>query len=135
MDDGLYGYLDEDGFLYITGRKKEVLNIGGALVYPNEIEAAILKHPKVFDVAVIRYPDKELGEVAMALVQPHEGEKMSGEEVIEQCKKEGLYGYKIPRKVEFRTLPRDDMSKVLKRFIEEEYWGKAEEKKAEAERL
>ena len=135
MDDGLYGYLDEDDFLYITGRKKEVLNIGGALVYPNEIEKAILKHPKVFDVAVIRYPDKELSEVAMALVQLHEGEKMSEEEVIKQCKKEGLYGFKIPKKVEFRTLPRDDMSKVLKRFIEEEFWGKAEEKKAEAERV
>jgi len=116
------GYLDEDDFLYVTGREKELIIVGGVNVYPNEIEASILRNPKVLDVAVIKVPDKDLGEVPGAIIQLKEGEKSSKEEIIEHCKKEGLYGYKIPKIVEFiEELPKTPHGKTLKRELEKKY--------------
>jgi len=123
FDDGLLGYADEDGFLYLTSRVKEMLISGGVNIYPHEIESIILKHPKVFDVAVIPVPDKDLGEVPAAIVQLKEGEKMGEDEVMEHCKKNNLYGFKLPKLVEFvKELPRHVDGKVMKRELEEKYW-------------
>ena len=123
FDDGLFGYKDEDDFVYLTTREKEIIIVGGVNIFPNEIEAAIIKNPKVFDVGVIRVPDKDLGEVPAAVVQLKEGKKSSKEEIIDWCKTEELYGYKIPRIVEFvKELPRHIDGKLMKRELEERYW-------------
>lgn len=126
-DDGLLGYLDEDGFLYLTGRVKEMIISGGVNIYPLEIEEVILRHPAVFDVAVVRLPHPDLGEVPVACVQLHQGKAATEEEIIEFCKREGLYGYKLPAKVDFfDELPRHIDGKIIKRELEERYWKEAE---------
>ena len=123
FDDGLLGYMDEDDFLYLTGRAKEMIISGGVNILPNELEEIIVKHPKVLDVGVIRAPDKDLGEVPAAVVQLKKGEKATEEEIIEYCKKEGLHGYKVPRIVEFvEELPRHIDGKLIKRDLERKYW-------------
>jgi long-chain acyl-CoA synthetase len=123
FDDGLLGYQDEDGFLYLTGREKEMIISGGVNIYPLEIENVLLKHRAVMDTAVIRYPDEGLGEVPLAAIQLHEGAKATSEDIIAFCKEEGLYGFKLPAKVEFfEELPRHIDGKLLKREIEKLYW-------------
>jgi len=122
-DDGLIGYLDEDDFLYLTSRAKEMIISGGVNIFPNEIEYVIKKHPKVFDVAVIRAPHNDLGEIPAAVIQLKEGESLSADEVMEFCKAEGLYGFKLPKIIDFqKDLPRQLSGKLIKRAIEEPYW-------------
>lgn len=129
-DDGLLGYTDEGGFLYITGRVKEIIISGGVNVYPLEIEGVLLRHPAVFDAAVVSMPHPDLGEVAMACVQLHEGAKASGEDILLFCREQGLRGYTLPAQVEFfDELPRHIDGKIIKRELEKLYW-KDEEKRA-----
>ncbi|MDY6942481.1 MAG: AMP-binding protein [Pseudomonadota bacterium] len=121
-DDGLIGYLDDDGFLYLTSRVKEMIISGGVNLFPNEIEHAIKHHPKVLDVAVVRAPDNDLGEVPAAVIQLKEGETATAEEILEHCKKEGLYGFKLPKIVEFGELPRNLAGKLPKKQLEARFW-------------
>ena len=123
-DDGLIGYVDNDDFLYLTSRAKEMIISGGVNVFPNEIEEAIKKHESIFDAAVVRAPDDDLGEVAAAFLQMKEGEKeLSLEELVKFCKDEGLYGFKLPRQVHFeKQLPRQLSGKLIKRDLEETLW-------------
>ena len=79
---GDLGRMDEEGFVYIVDRKKDLVISGGENIYPVEIEAILLKHPKVRDVAVIGSPDERLGEVVTAIIEPKEGELLTKEEVI-----------------------------------------------------
>lgn len=124
FDDGLKGHMDEDGFLYLTGRDKEMIITGGVNIFPNEIEAAIKRHTKVLDVAVIRYPDKVLGEVPAAIVQLKDGQTVSTEEIIDFCRQQSLQGFKIPRYVEIvEALPRHIDGKMRKKDIEDKYWA------------
>jgi long-chain acyl-CoA synthetase len=128
-DDGLLGYVDEDGFLYLTGRVKEMIICGGVNVYPQEIEEVILHHPAVFDVGVVRLPHPDLGEVPIACVQLHVGKEANEDDIISFCKEEGLYGYKMPAKVELlEELPRHIDGKIIKRELEERYWEGIERK-------
>ena len=121
--DGMDGYIDEDGFVYLTGREKNLIIPGGVNIYPDEIEGLILRYPKVAACAAIPIPDKDLGEVVGVVVQLKEGESATEEEIIEYCKKEGLYGYKVPRKVDFwKKIPVADDGKLLKRDILPKYW-------------
>jgi long-chain acyl-CoA synthetase len=121
-DDGLIGYLDKDDFLYLTSRVKEMIICGGVNLFPNEIEHVIKQHKKVADVAVVRGPDADLGEVPFAVVQLKPGEVATEEEILEHCKQNGLYGFKLPRLVEFAELPRNLAGKMPKKDIEARYW-------------
>ena len=124
INTGLIAHMDEDGYVYLTGRKKEMIITGGVNVYPNEGELCIIGNPKVADVAIIPIPDEDLGEVMCAVVELKEGEKATEEEIIDWCKKSGLYGYRLPKKVDFwKKLPRDPDGKMLKaREIMPKYW-------------
>ena len=123
FDDGLLGHMDEDGFLYLTGREKEMIISGGVNIFPNEIEAAIKRLDKVLDVAVVRYPHKELGEVPAAVIQPKDGLSLVEVEIIEHLKRLRMIGYKIPRYIEFVTnLPRHIDGKMRKKEIEDRFW-------------
>ena len=114
---GDYGKLDEDGFLWITGRKKELIIISGENVSPNEIEHVISRHEKVFEVAVVGVVDKVRGEVPKAFIALREQVVCSEEEMREYCTQR-LPHYKVPRYFEFlKELPHGPTGKVLKRAL------------------
>lgn len=114
---GDYGRLDEDGFLKITGRKKELIIISGENVSPVEIEDILSHNPKVFEVAVIGVPDKVRGEVPKAYIVPHDGQQVTEDELKQFCH-DKLQHYKIPRYFEFhKELPHGPTGKILKRAL------------------
>lgn len=118
---GDIGYLDADGYLYLTDRKDFVIISGGVNIYPQEAENALIMHPAVADVAVIGAPDPELGEVAVACVQVADGAVASPELAAQLLAHAGaeLATFKLPRRVEFvRELPRSATGKLVKRLIE-----------------
>lgn len=122
---GEMGYLDEDGWLFLVDRKSDMLVSGGVNIYPAEIEAVLMQHPKIRDAAVIGVPNEEWGEEVKAILEMEPGFE-SGEEVINEvlvfCR-ENLAGYKIPRSVEFMDeLPRGPNGKLYKRQLREKYW-------------
>jgi acyl-CoA synthetase (AMP-forming)/AMP-acid ligase II len=118
---GDIAYRDEDGFLYIADRKKDMIISGGENIYPAEIESVIFGHPKVADVAIIGMPDKEWGESAKAVVVPKKDFQVTPEEIIEYCRGK-IAKYKIPKAVVFTdALPRNAAGKVLKRILREKF--------------
>ena len=120
---GDMGYLDEDGYLFVTDRMKDMIITGGANVYPSEVEAVLFNHPAVGDAAVIGVPDEEWGEAILAIVEPRL--PITAEEVIDYCRQH-LAHYKCPRFVEFMDqLPRDPNGKIRKRELREPYWAHA----------
>ncbi len=120
---GDIGSLDEDGYLYITDRKKDMIISGGSNIYPREIEEVICQHPAVFEVAVIGVPDEKWGESVKALVVPREGQRLTEAEIIEHTKRH-LASYKKPHSVEFLpALPKNAYGKVLKRELRDRYWA------------
>lgn len=115
---GDLGRIDQDGFLYITGRKKEMIIIAGEKVSPREIEEMVLRHPDVGDVAVVGKKDASRGEVAVAFVIPSEGRAITSESVRDFCREQGLAQWKVPREVRIVSeLPRSPSGKVLKRVL------------------
>jgi len=111
---GDLGYFDEDGFLFIAGRIKELIIRGGYNVYPLEIEDVLHAHPAVAEAAVVGIPDDRLGEEVMAVVTVRPGAALTAAELIEFCK-ERMAAYKYPRVVEFRhELPKNALGKILK---------------------
>ena len=118
---GDMGYFDEEGFLYLIDRKKDMYISGGENVYPAEVEDAIMGFDRVADVGVIGMPDEKWGEVGMAIVVPKPGEEVTAESVIEFCRGR-LAKYKIPKKVAFTTeLPRTATGKILKKELKAKY--------------
>jgi acyl-CoA synthetase (AMP-forming)/AMP-acid ligase II len=113
--------MDEEGYLYIMDRKKDMIISGGENIYPAEIEDFLLSHPKVADVGVIGCPDEQWGEAVRAVVVVKEGEELTEVELIEYCK--GKIGkFKMPRSVVFvEALPRTPTGKILKRVLRDEY--------------
>ncbi len=119
---GDVGRIDEDGYLFITDRAKDMIISGGVNLYPAEIEAGLLRHPAVLDVAVIGIPDDEFGEQVKAFVELRPGATASTEEIVEHAKLH-LASYKRPKSVEIvAELPRNTMGKLLKRDLREPYW-------------
>ena len=115
------GYLDEDGYLFLTDRIKDMIVSGGENVYPIEVEEALAQHPNVADVAVIGVPDERWGETVMALVIPR-GEAAPAVEELVAFARARLAGYKVPRVVSFvDELPRTASGKVLKRELRQRY--------------
>jgi acyl-CoA synthetase (AMP-forming)/AMP-acid ligase II len=113
--------LDEEGFVYIVDRKKDVIVSGGENIYPREIEEVLYHHPKIQDVAVIGVPNSLWGESVKAIVVLKKGETMEEKEVIEYCKNH-LASYKKPKVVEFvEVLPRNPSGKVLKTELRDPY--------------
>lgn len=127
---GDVGYLDEDGYLYIVDRAKDMVNTGGAKIPPRQIEEAILRCEKVFDCAVFGIPDTQFGEIVMAHVQPKPGQSLSEQELIMFLQEDGrISKFKFPKKIEIVSqLPREDSGKIFKRKIRDQYWADADRK-------
>ncbi|THD83299.1 MAG: long-chain fatty acid--CoA ligase [Phenylobacterium sp.] len=119
---GDVGYLDEDGFLYLCDRAKDMIISGGVNIYPAEIEAELAKMPGVADCAVFGIPDEEFGEAVCAVVQPVPGGTLSEAEVKTWLRGQ-VAGYKVPKRVELAAeLPREDSGKIFKRKLREPFW-------------
>lgn len=121
---GDLGYLDDDGYLFLSGRAKDMIITGGVNVYPAEVEAVLATHPAVADVGVIGVPDAEWGESVVAVVEPAVGVRADdalASELREHCLA-SLAKFKCPRRIEFRdSLPRTDAGKLYKRRLVDEY--------------
>jgi long-chain acyl-CoA synthetase len=122
---GDVGYLDADGFLYLTDRKNFMIISGGVNIYPQETENVLINHPKVMDVAVIGVPNEEFGEEVKAVVQPKDMADASpalADELMGYCR-DHLSHVKCPRSVDFEAeLPRHPTGKLYKRLLKDRYW-------------
>lgn len=123
MHSGDLGWLDEDGFLFLAGRLKDMIKTGGENVFAIEVENVIAEIPGVAECAVIGAPDPQWGETVLALIVPRAGAEVDGQAVIAFCR-ERLAPYKCPRRVEIRTepLPLSSAGKILKRQLRAPYW-------------
>ncbi|MFT3728993.1 MAG: acyl-CoA synthetase [Terricaulis sp.] len=124
---GDVGWLDEEGFLYLTDRKSFMIISGGVNIYPQEIENLLVTHPKVADVAVVGAPDEEMGEKVVAVIQPMNwadaGDALRDE--LAAFTRANLSHVKSPRQIDFmEELPRHPTGKLYKRLIRDAYWGK-----------
>lgn len=123
MHTGDAGTMDEEGYIYIQDRVKDMIVSGGENVYPRVIEDVLFQHPAVADVAVIGVPDEQWGETVKAIVVLREGAAATEEELIDFCRGK-LGGFERPRSVDFvPALPRNPSGKVLKRELREPYWA------------
>ncbi|ABE40835.1 AMP-dependent synthetase and ligase [Rhodopseudomonas palustris BisB5] len=126
---GDVGYLDAEGFLYLTDRKSYMIISGGVNIYPQETEDVLLTHPDVADVAVFGVPNEEMGEEVKAVVQTRDGVKPGKEleaKLIGFCR-EHLSAIKCPRSIDFEAeLPRTPTGKLVKRHLKDRYWPKKE---------
>ena len=122
---GDVGYLDEDGYLFICDRKRDMVISGGVNIYPAEIESVALHMPQLKDCAVFGVPDSEFGEALMAVVEPQPGATVTPAEVRAYLAAH-LAGYKVPKHIEIGAdLPREDSGKIFKRRLRDPYWAKA----------
>jgi acyl-CoA synthetase (AMP-forming)/AMP-acid ligase II len=123
---GDIGYLDEDGYLFLTDRKSFMIISGGVNIYPQEVENLLVVHPKVADAAVIGVPSAEMGEEVKAVVQPRDPAAAGPEleaELIAYCRAH-LSAVKCPRSIDFEAeLPRHETGKLYKREIRDRYWA------------
>src|SRR3546814_15731733 len=131
------GYLDPDGWLFLSDRKADMIISGGVNIYPAEIEAVLLGHPDVADAAVIGVPDDEWGEQVKAVIQAKDPARVGdafAEEPIAFCR-ERLAAFKCPRSVDFRDqLHRYSPGQLYKRLIRAEYWADRERALRDAQR-
>ena len=124
---GDIGYVDEDGYLFLTDQKAFMIISGGVNIYPQEVEDRLITHPAVLDVAVIGVPHEDLVETVKAVVQPMDMARAGADleaELIAYCREE-LSPVKCPRTVDFEAaLPCEDNGKLYKRLLRDRYWGK-----------
>jgi long-chain acyl-CoA synthetase len=125
---GDYGEFDEDGYLYVVGRKKDVIKSGGENIYPREIEEILAAHPAIKEAAVVGAPDETWGEAVTAVVVLNQGHTLSADEVVAYCRGH-LASYKKPRQVQFWVaLPRSSLGKIVKAEIRDFFWRGSERK-------
>lgn len=123
LHSGDAGYLDEEGFLYIYDRVKDMIVSGGENIYPAEVESALYSHPGVQDVAVIGVPSERWGEEVKAVVICKDGADPSAQDLIDFARQQ-IAGYKVPKSVDFvDELPRNASGKLLKKDIRAPYWA------------
>ncbi len=123
---GDVGYLDDDGYLYISDRKKDMIISGGANIFPAEIEAELIKMPQILDCAVFGAPDPEFGEQIVAAVQCADGTGVTLED-IRSFLASRLAKFKLPKKLDVHdALPREDSGKIFKKRLRDPYWAKKE---------
>ena len=116
------GFLDDEGYVFIHDRVKDMIVSGGENVYPAEVENALFAHPQIADVAVIGVPDEKWGEAVKACVVPEAGATLDPEEIIAFAR-ERIAGYKLPKSVDFvDALPRNPSGKILRRELRDPYW-------------
>jgi long-chain acyl-CoA synthetase len=114
---GDIGYMDEDGYLFIVDRKKDMIIAGGYNIYPRDIDEVLFEHPKIQEACAVGIPDPYRGETVKAFIVTKPGEALNDEEVISYCK-EKLAAYKVPKSVEFMDdLPKSTIGKVLRRKL------------------
>ena len=124
---GDLGHFDEEGYLFVSGRKKDMVKSGGISIYPLEIESVIYSHPDILEAAVIGVPDTQWGEALKAVIVLKPGAKVTGAELQQFCK-ERLSAYKIPKSVDFvESLPHTEVGKVNKVKVREMYTVNAAE--------
>ena len=113
--------IDDDGFVSIVDRRKDMINVAGFKVYPREVEEVLYMHPAVLEAVVIGIPDEHRGETVKAFVVAKAGQKLTAEELIAHCRRQ-LAGYKVPDHFEFREqLPKSAVGKLLRRLLAEEH--------------
>ncbi len=123
---GDIGYIDEDGYIYVSDRKRDLIISGGFNVFPLEIEQVLAELPAVQDSAVIGVPDEKWGEAVKAIIELSPGQEITEAEVIEKCKT-SLGSVRAPKSVDFiDELPRSPVGKVLKRELRKKYWDNRE---------
>ena len=119
---GDIGYMDEDGYVYMYDRAKDMIITGGENVYPAEVESGIYGHPDVLEVAVIGVPDEKWGEAVKAVCVPKPGQTIDPDSVIAWAR-ERLAGFKVPKSIDvIPALPRNPSGKILRRELREPYW-------------
>ncbi|HEX6162589.1 MAG TPA: AMP-binding protein, partial [Vicinamibacterales bacterium] len=112
--------MDEDGYIQIVDRKKDMILVSGFNVYPNEVEAVVAAHPAVADTAVVGVPDDECGEIVVAFVTKKKDAAVTEDEIRQHCK-QSLTGYKVPRIVVFKDdLPKSNVGKVLRKDLRDD---------------
>lgn len=122
MHTGDAATMDDEGFIYIQDRIKDMIVSGGENVYPREVENALFEHPDIADAAVIGIPSEKWGEAILGVVVTKEGKTLEADDLIQFCR-ERLAGYKVPRQFDFiDELPRNASGKVLKKDLREPYW-------------
>ena len=124
MHTGDLATVDEEHYIYILDRAKDMIISGGENVYSVEVEQALSTHPAVLEAAVIGIPDERWGEAVHAVVVCKPGMQVSGEELIAHARTQ-IAGYKVPRSIEFQSpaLPKSGAGKILKRELREPYWA------------
>ena len=120
---GDIGRMDEEGFMYLLDRKKDMIVTGGENVYSSEVEAALYQHPGVNEAAVVGVPDEKYGEALFAVIVPAPGASLDTDGLIAHCR-ERIGGYKIPRRMAFvDEMPKSAMGKILKTELRRIYGG------------
>ena len=115
--------VDEEGYIYIVDRKKEMIISGGFNIYPAEIEQVLYAHPAIYEAAAVGIPDDEWGEAIKAVVVLKPGQSASAQNILDFCA-QGLPGFKRPRSVDFtQELPKNPNGKIVRRLVREPYWA------------
>jgi long-chain acyl-CoA synthetase len=119
---GDMGTVDEDNYIFLVDRKKDMIISGGENIYSTEVENAIYTHPAVFEAAVIGVPDEKWGEAVKGIVALKPGADATAAEIIRHCRGQ-IADYKVPKSIDFISeLPKSGAGKVLKRNLREKYW-------------